>query len=133
MGSVLAWGSRDDRGSLFIIGEGVCDHAGSAAEMIVPATKTDIKIDNEGLMRNICPLSAIRGSAATGGFHLTSSQKHLKYRQGYHPKEELQAEKRNLLSNTIRHARTFALPMRSASAIAMRSKARERNGFVSGM
>lgn len=65
--------------------------------MIVPATKTDVKIDNEGLMRNICPLSAIRGSAATGGFHLTCSQKHLKYRQGYHPKEELQAEKRNLL------------------------------------
>jgi hypothetical protein len=65
--------------------------------MIVPATKMDVKIDNEGLMRNICPLSAIRGSAATGEFHLTGSQKHLKYRQGYHPKEELDAEKRNLL------------------------------------
>src|SRR6266481_5950000 len=109
MGSDFVWGSRDDRGSLFIIGEGVCDHAGSAAKMIVPATKTDVKIDNEGLMRNICPLSAIRGSAATGGFHLTGSQKHLKYRQGYHPKEELQAEKRNLLSNTIRCARTYGI------------------------
>ena len=124
MESVFVWGSRDDRGSLFIIGEGVCDHAGTATETSVPATKMEVKIDNEGLMRNICPLSAIRGSAATGGFHLTSSQKHLKYRQGYHPKEELQAEKRNLLSNKVKYARTFALPMQTTSAIAMRSKAR---------
>jgi hypothetical protein len=69
--------------------------------MIVPATKMDVKIDNEALMRNICPLSAIRGFAATGEFHLTSGQKHLKYRQGYHPREELQEEKRKFTSRLL--------------------------------
>ena len=117
MASVFFCGSRDDRGSLLIIGEGVCDCAGSAVKMIVPATKMDVKIDNEALMRNICPLSAIRGFAATGEFHLTSGQKHLKYRQGYHPREELQEEKRKFTSRLpFRVMSKKTLLMKAASA-----------------
>jgi hypothetical protein len=91
-------------------------------KLIVPATRMDVKIDNEDLMRNICPLSAIRGSAATGGFHLTGGQKHLKYRQGYHPKEELQADKRNLHFDYIRCVRTEC----AAAGSVCNSKAIER-------
>src|SRR5882762_4669833 len=98
MDSGLACGSRELRGSLLIIGEGVCDKVGSAAKMIVLA----IKMDNEGLMRDICPLSTLGNSAATGGLHLTCGQKPLKYRQGYHPlKDAVRLKLKFVKSNVV--------------------------------
>jgi hypothetical protein len=61
-----------------------------------------MKMDNEGLMRDICPLSALGNSAATGGLHLTCSQKLLKYRQGYHPlKGAVRLKRKFVMSNLV--------------------------------
>jgi hypothetical protein len=65
--------------------------------MIVPA----MNMDNEGLMRDICPLSAIGDSAATGELHLTRSQKLLKYRQGYHPLKGAVRLKRDFVTSNL--------------------------------
>ena len=53
--SFFAFGSRDDRGSLFTMGEGVCEKTGKAAKIAAAAMNRD----NEGRKRDICPLSAI--------------------------------------------------------------------------